>query len=135
MRSQIRCANCGRTEWTDSGNVIFVPREGADFGGRWIHGTHCENEVPVDELLQSQKEADWKGALKEYRQVREEIGRLEETGECSCEEFYTCGLCIETTSLDQRARSLMNSWGDTWAMKLIFEAAPPSSLSAAKEEK
>lgn len=64
---------------------------------------------------------DWKLALTEYAQLREEIGRLEEAGECSCDanEFHTCSLCRETASLDHRARSLMNLWGDTWAMKLF----------------
>jgi hypothetical protein len=46
MRSEVRCANCGGTEWTDSGKVTFIPREGAEFGGRWIHSGKCESAVP-----------------------------------------------------------------------------------------
>jgi hypothetical protein len=64
----------------------------------------------------------WIDALKEYAQVREEIGECEETGECSCDadNFHRCFLCEETAGLDQRARALMNLWGDTWAMKLFL---------------
>jgi hypothetical protein len=127
MRSEVKCANCGITEWTDSGRVVFVPREGVDFGGKWIHGTSCDpqltgDEVPVDELLQLQKRADWERALNEYSQLREEIGRLEEQGECGCDpnDFHTCELCKETSALDGRAVTLMSLWGDTWAMKLAI---------------
>jgi hypothetical protein len=68
------------------------------------------------------KSEAWKQALMEYMEVREEIGRLEELGECSCDvnEFHTCSLCKETNSLDQRAKTLMTSWGDTWALRLAM---------------
>jgi hypothetical protein len=63
---------------------------------------------------------DWMNALREYAELREEIGRLEEIGECGCDpnEFHTCELCKETSALDHRAVTLMHLWGDTWAMKL-----------------
>jgi hypothetical protein len=53
----------------------------------------------------------WKEALTEYAQLREEIGRLEEEGECCCEDFHTCGLCTETSALDQEAEILVSSFG------------------------
>lgn len=78
---------------------------------------------------------DWENALREYVHAREEIGRLEELGECSCDvnEFHTCSLCAKTTALDQRARSLMNLWGDTWAMKLAIGTKEISGLKEGHE--
>ena len=113
MRSEVRCANCGKIEWTDSGKVTFVPRAGGDFGGKWIHNECVEGKgVP--------KQAEWKRGLTEYAHLNEEIGLLEETGECTCNpnEFHRCTLCELTSAKDIRCRALMQIWGDTWAMKL-----------------
>lgn len=80
-------------------------------------------EAPVGEAEESISR--WLEALKEYAQLREEIGRLEETSECSCDadNFHKCGLCEQTDGLDQRCRALMNLYSDTWAMKLYHNDA------------
>jgi len=77
------------------------------------------------------KVCDWQVALAEYAKLREEIGQLEETGECSCDpnEFHTCGLCRKTAALDGRARTLMHLWGDTWAMKLFAVIFPSRNVT------
>lgn len=75
---------------------------------------------------------EWMIALREYAELREEIGRNEETGDCACDayNFHKCQLCGRTDGLEQRCRALMNNWADTWAMRLfhaavVGEAAPP----------
>jgi hypothetical protein len=75
--------------------------------------------------FEAEREAGWKNALNEYMELREEIGRLEEQGECACDanEFHTCSLCGDTRVLDNRAVSLMHLWGDTWAVKLATMSA------------
>lgn len=72
---------------------------------------------------------DWQLALAEYAKLREEIGRLEEAGECACEDFQRCILCTKTSVFDQRARSLMTLWGDMWVMQLFTSTAKLEHLA------
>jgi len=75
--------------------------------------------VTTESAVQPDIEPDWKRALVEYGHVWKEIGRLEKAGKCSCEEFHTCNLCAKIDALYQQLTSLINEWGDTWAVLLL----------------
>jgi hypothetical protein len=60
-------------------------------------------------------------ALREYLQLREQLGELEaREHECTCDlnEFHTCDLCKESVAKRQRSRYLMELWGEGWAVTL-----------------
>jgi|SRR6478672_11635845 hypothetical protein len=58
-------------------------------------------------------------ALREYLQLREELGALEQReSECRCADFHSCDLCIETRDKAHRLRGLLGLWGEQWAVSL-----------------
>jgi hypothetical protein len=60
-------------------------------------------------------------ALREYLQLREELGGLEaRESECTSDlnEFHRCDLCTETRDKAHRLRGLLDLWGEQWAVLL-----------------
>lgn len=60
-------------------------------------------------------------ALGDYMLARTQLCQLEEReDECRCDayEFHTCDLCREYRDINGHARSLMEQWGDSWAVRL-----------------
>jgi hypothetical protein len=60
-------------------------------------------------------------ALREYLALREELTELERhEAECSCDvnEFHTCEFCRDYGEKNHRAKSLIDLWGDAWAVQL-----------------
>jgi len=52
-------------------------------------------------------------ALREYLQLREELGALEQReSECRCADFHSCDLCIETRDKAHRLRDWLDDIGD-----------------------
>ena len=59
--------------------------------------------------------------LREYLAIREELGELEgRQAECTCDadEFHTCEICQDYAEKNHRAKSLIDLWGDNWAVEL-----------------
>lgn len=124
MNSEAICSQCGTRVMTGEGNCRYVnERYQHDVCPKDYRPCKCGGTWPISCCCPASP--DWMVALLEYARLREEIGRLEERGECSCEDFHTCDLCKGTSALDQQARSHMNLWGDTWAMKLLAGAPEP----------
>ena len=60
-------------------------------------------------------------ALREYLATRQELGELEgREAECTCDadEFHTCEICQDYAEKNRRAKSLVELWGDKWAVEL-----------------
>ena len=64
---------------------------------------------------------NFEDALREYFALREDLTELERhEAECSCDvnEFHTCEFCRDYADKNHRAKSLIDLWGDAWAVQL-----------------
>jgi len=64
---------------------------------------------------------NFQDALQEYLALRADLTELERhEAECSCDvnEFHTCEFCRDYGEKNRRAKSLIDFWGDAWAVEL-----------------
>ena len=75
-------------------------------------------------------------ALQEYLSVREELGELEDRDvECTCDadKFNTCEICEAYAEKNHRAKSLLDLWGNNWAVELGKLTARTTATATAAE--